>query len=122
MLEAGGQGGQLPPQILAAQKAPPAAAAARQARRLTTCPPRFLDFATCLFKISEGERLKFSGQKLVISTRVSYVKKEKEVRCFCFNFIRKYFAAFRFYFLKLCKKQVKLWFENADVFNRSFCN
>ena len=44
----GGQGGQLPPPILVAQKAPPAAAAARQARRLTTCPPRFLDFATCL--------------------------------------------------------------------------
>ena len=48
MLEAGGQGGQLPSQILAAQKAPPAAAAARRARRLSTCPPRFLDFATCL--------------------------------------------------------------------------
>jgi hypothetical protein len=35
MLQAGGQGVRTPPQILADQKAPP-------------CPPRFLDFATCL--------------------------------------------------------------------------
>ena len=34
----------MPPQILADQKAPPAAAA----RRITTCPPRFLDFGPCL--------------------------------------------------------------------------
>ena len=40
----GGQGGHVPPQILADQKAPPAAAA----RRITSRPPRFLDFATCL--------------------------------------------------------------------------
>ena len=35
----GEAGEQLPPQILADQKAPPAAAAA--ARRITTCPPGF---------------------------------------------------------------------------------
>ena len=40
----GEAGGHVPPQILADQKAPPAAAA----RRITTCPPRSLDFGTCL--------------------------------------------------------------------------
>ena len=39
-----GGGGHWPPQILADQRAPPAAAA----RRITTCPPRFLDFGPCL--------------------------------------------------------------------------
>ena len=40
-----GQGGHMPTQILADQKAPPAA----PARRITACPPRFLDFDTCLW-------------------------------------------------------------------------
>ena len=44
MCQRGRQGGHVPPQILADQKAPPAA----PARRLTKCPPRFLDFGTCL--------------------------------------------------------------------------
>ena len=44
MVPRGGQGGHMRPQILAYQKAPPAAAA----RRITTCPPRVLDFGTCL--------------------------------------------------------------------------
>ena len=44
MPKGGGQGGHMPPQILADQKAPPAAAV----RRITTCPPSFLDFGTCL--------------------------------------------------------------------------
>ena len=39
-----GGGGHLHPQILADQRAPPAAAA----RRITSCPPIFLDFGTCL--------------------------------------------------------------------------
>ena len=39
-----------PPQILEDQKAPPGSGAAA-ARRITTCPPRFLDFATCLHMI-----------------------------------------------------------------------
>ena len=34
--------------ILSDQKAPPAAAARRISRRITVCPPRFLDFDTCL--------------------------------------------------------------------------
>ena len=38
-------GGHVPPQILADQKAPPAGGGAR---RITVCPPRFLDFGTCL--------------------------------------------------------------------------
>ena len=33
-------------EILADQKVPPDSGGA--ARRITTCPPRFLDFATCL--------------------------------------------------------------------------
>ena len=46
----GGQGRHRPPQILAYQKAPPAA----PARRITACPPRFLDFETCLYLTLEG--------------------------------------------------------------------
>ena len=40
----------------------------------------------CCFEISEEERSKNFPDRyiLVISTRVSYVEKEKKVRCFCF--------------------------------------
>ena len=44
MLEGGRQGGQLPPQILADQKAPPGSGGAPH----YYLSPRFLDFATCL--------------------------------------------------------------------------
>ena len=49
----GEAGGQLPPQILADQKAPPGSGVA--ARRIPTCPPSFLDFATCLVLITRSE-------------------------------------------------------------------
>ena len=53
----GGQGGHMPPQILADQKALPAAVACR----ITVRPPRFLDFGTCLkheerYKHREGKK------------------------------------------------------------------
>ena len=45
MHQVGGQGGQLPPRFWRIRRRRRAAAA----RRITSCPPRFLDFATCLY-------------------------------------------------------------------------
>ena len=65
-------GGARAPQILADHKAPPAAAA----RRITACPPRFLDFGTCLVGIlNEFNKMAFVALDDFLKQKLAFVDK-----------------------------------------------
>jgi hypothetical protein len=81
----------MPPQILVDQKAPPAAAAGR----ITACPPRFLDFGTCL---------KNNLNSKVLNNRVKHVCKNIFYISYSRNILQEGFL-FSFYRVKFaCKK------------------
>ena len=80
----GGGGGAHAPQILADQKVPPAAAA----RRITTWPPRFLDFGTCLMWLKDQLYIEL-GTKWLQENNIHNKKNSKllayEAACSCFQ-------------------------------------
>ena len=79
MSQGGGGRGQLPPRFWRIRRRRRAAAA----RRITTCPPRFLDFATCLWSHC------FSQNILRISALYCATLQGRNAYNFCFIFWKK---------------------------------
>ena len=70
MLQAGGQGGQLPPQILADQLTLSQPGGADYAHHSTTCPPGFLTLAASLYTLhAKGQLISKGLLGVIVSTK-----------------------------------------------------